>query len=76
MSGMRLSELYGRIGQILKEEGDMRVGRYMSLKVDGIRTNLWKDDIVEYDNSQFHLDTITNDDGKVLRKTFIIEPLL
>ena len=33
---MYLSELYGRIGQILKEHGDMKVQRDRSLKIDGI----------------------------------------
>ena len=33
---MYLSELYGRIGQMLKEHGDMKVQRYRSLKIDGI----------------------------------------
>ena len=33
---MYLSELYGRIGQILREQGDMKVQRYRSLKIDGI----------------------------------------
>ena len=38
---MYLSELYGRIGQILQEHGDMKVQRYRSLKIDGIvGTNL------------------------------------
>lgn len=33
---MYLSELYGRIGQILREHGDMQVVRRTSLKLDGI----------------------------------------
>ena len=33
---MYLSELYGRIGQMLKEHGDMKVQRHRSLKIDGI----------------------------------------
>lgn len=33
---MYLSELYGRIGQILQEHGDMKVQRDRSLKIDGI----------------------------------------
>lgn len=33
---MYLSELYGRIGQILQEHGDMKVQRHRSLKIDGI----------------------------------------
>lgn len=38
---MYLSELYGRIGQMLQEHGDMKIQRYRSLKIDGIvGTNL------------------------------------
>lgn len=38
---MYLSELYGRIGQMLQEHGDMKVQRHSSLKIDGIvGTNL------------------------------------
>lgn len=38
---MYLSELYGRIGQILQEHGDMKVQRARSLRIDGIvGTNL------------------------------------
>ena len=33
---MYLSELYGRIGQMLEEHGDMKVQRHRSLKIDGI----------------------------------------
>lgn len=33
---MYLSELYGRIGQMLREHGDMEVVRHRSLKIDGI----------------------------------------
>lgn len=33
---MYLSELYGRIGQMLKEHGDMKVQHHRSLKIDGI----------------------------------------
>lgn len=33
---MYLSELYGRIGQMLQEHGDMKIQRYRSLKLDGI----------------------------------------
>jgi hypothetical protein len=36
---MLLSELYGRIGQILAEHGDMDVVRPVSLQMDNICTN-------------------------------------
>lgn len=32
---MYLSELYGRIGQILREDGDMPIVRHKLLKIDG-----------------------------------------
>ena len=49
---MYLSELYGRIGQILREHGDMKVQRQRSLKIDGIvGTNL--DAFVDFSSNDF-----------------------
>lgn len=49
---MYLSELYGRIGQILQEHGDMRVQRYRSLKIDGIiGTNL--SNFIDFSSNDF-----------------------
>lgn len=49
---MYLSELYGRIGQILKEHGDMKVQRYRSLRIDGIvGTNL--SNFVDFSSEDF-----------------------
>lgn len=65
---MYLSELYGRIGQILKEHGDMKVQRHRSLKIDGIvGTNL--DSFIDFSSEDFGV----LDDYKVERideKTF------
>lgn len=49
---MYLSELYGRIGQILREKGDMKVRRYRSLKIDGIiGTNL--NNFIDFSSEDF-----------------------
>ena len=49
---MYLSELYGRIGQMLREHGDMKVQRHRSLKIDGIvGTNL--DAFVDFSSANF-----------------------
>ena len=49
---MYLSELYGRIGQMLQEHGDMKVQRYRSLKIDGIiGTNL--SNFIEFSSNDF-----------------------
>ena len=49
---MYLSELYGRIGQILREHGDMKVQRYRSLKIDGIIGN-GLDNFIDYTSYDF-----------------------
>lgn len=49
---MYLSELYGRIGQILKEHGDMKVQRNRSLRIDGITgTNI--SNFVDFSSEDF-----------------------
>lgn len=49
---MYLSELYGRIGQMLREHGDMKVQRHRSLKIDGIvGANL--DTFVDFSSNDF-----------------------
>lgn len=49
---MYLSELYGRIGQMLQEHGDMKVQRYRSLKIDGIiGTNL--SNFIDFSSNDF-----------------------
>jgi hypothetical protein len=51
---MYLSELYGRIGQILKEHGDMKVQRIRSLKIDGIvGTNL--NNFIDFSSNDFSI---------------------
>lgn len=49
---MYLSELYGRIGQILREHGDMEVVRQRSLKIDGIISNT-TDNFVDFTSNNF-----------------------
>lgn len=49
---MYLSELYGRIGQILREHGDMEVVRQRSLKIDGIINNT-TDNFVDFTSNNF-----------------------
>lgn len=49
---MYLSELYGRIGQMLREHGDMKVQRCRSLRIDGIvGANL--DTFVDFSSEDF-----------------------
>lgn len=51
---MYLSELYGRIGQMLQEHGDMKVQRHRSLKIDGIvGTNL--SSFVDFSSEDFSI---------------------
>lgn len=51
---MYLSELYGRIGQMLQEHGDMKVQRHRSLKIDGIvGTNL--SSFVDFSSEDFEI---------------------
>lgn len=77
---MYLSELYGRIGQMLQEHGDMKVQRIRSLKIDGIiGTNL--SSFVDFSSENF---SILNDykveqidektfKGKKVGQRFIID---
>lgn len=51
---MYLSELYGRIGQMLQEHGDMKVQRCRSLKIDGIiGTNL--SNFIDFSSNNFSI---------------------
>lgn len=76
-----LSELYGRIGQILRQHGDMEVMRFQDLHLDGIVTSSGPG-FMEYDNTDFYIhqsDIVEGDDvtkGKTIasRKRFIINP--
>lgn len=76
-----LSELYGRIGQILREHGDMEVARMQSLLLDGMITNQCSG-FMEYDNTDFsvHITEMVsgNDAGTghtvASRKRFLISP--
>lgn len=76
-----LSELYGRIGQILREHGDMEVARMQDLHMDGIMTNHGSG-FMEYDNTDFFIhqsEVVSGNDattGKTIacRKRFVINP--
>lgn len=49
---MYLSELYTRIGRMLRDYGDMKVQRYRSLKIDGIvGSNL--DNFIDFSSEDF-----------------------
>lgn len=51
---MYLSELYGRIGQMLQEHGDMEVVRFRSLRIDGIiGTNL--NNFIDFSSENFSI---------------------
>lgn len=51
---MYLSELYGRIGQMLQEHGDMKVQRNRSLRIDGIvGTNL--NNFIDFSSNNFSI---------------------
>lgn len=67
---MYLSELYGRIGQILREKGDMRVVRHRSLKVDGIIGNEL-DNFINYTSYDF--DVLNEYKQKQLSETIVEE---
>lgn len=49
---MYLSELYGRIGQMLREHGDMEVVRHCSLKIDGI-VGTGLDNLISFSSNNF-----------------------
>ena len=49
---MYLSELYGRIGQMLQEHGDMKVQRHRSLKIDGI-VGTGLDNFIDFSSENF-----------------------
>ena len=75
-----LSELYGRIGQILREHGDMEVARIQDEDIDGILTGMYSG-FMEFDNTDFYVfqSDITEgngESGKVIasRKRFVINP--
>ena len=75
-----LSKLYGRIGQILREHGDMEVTRMQDRVVDGLLVGMYSG-FMEYDNTDFYVfqSDITEgngESGKVVasRKRFVINP--
>lgn len=75
-----LSELYGRIGQILREHGDMEVTRIQDRVVDGLLVGMYSG-FMEYDNTDFYVSQSdvtegNGESGKVIasRKRFVINP--
>jgi hypothetical protein len=68
-----LSELYGRIGQILQEYGDMEIGREKIWGIDQFNTHSLN--IINLHRNAFHPFIITNKEGKVIYKKFIINIL-
>ena len=75
-----LSELYGRIGQILHEHGDMQVVRFQDLHIDGLLIGRGSG-FMGFDNTNFYIhqsDLVDNNGvGKTVasRKRFVIDPL-
>ena len=74
-----LSELYGRIGQILREHGDMEVTRMQDAKIDGLTSAC--SGFMEFDNTDFyiHRTDVTVKNGETTettasRKRFVINP--
>lgn len=65
---MRLSELKGRIEQILLEEGDMNVVRMQDIRLEDL-SNAVKDSFVDYSSNDFFVV-----DHNILGKKFVIEP--
>ena len=67
-----LSELYGRIGQILKEQGDMPIVRPIYYKIDGLcskgplyfdlNNNCFKSQIDIHKEKRFVIDSLFNKD--------------
>ena len=68
---MYLSELYGRIGQLLQEYGDMKVVRHRSLKFDGI-VGTGLDNFVNFSSDDFSIlkeyKQIEFPDGSIVNK--------
>lgn len=75
---LMLSELYGRIGQILQENGDMEVTRMQNIGMDNVKTS--GSDFYGYDNTDFyvHQTDVCSDselkDVVATHKRFVINP--
>lgn len=73
---MYLSELHGRLGQILREQGDMQVVRPRSLRLDGI-VGTGYEQFVNYNSDDFHSCTYyveePSGERRIILKRFIIE---
>jgi hypothetical protein len=68
---MKLSELYGRIGQILREQGDMDVIRIRSLDIDGIVQNDFTKNNIKYSSENFDVMSASIDEYTI-DKYFVI----
>jgi hypothetical protein len=69
---MKLSELYERIGQVLREHGDMDVIRIRSLDIDGIIQNDFTKNNIKYSSEDFDILT-TSVDEYTINKYFVIK---
>lgn len=68
---MYLSELHGRLGQILKENGDMQVSRLLSFRVDGYLTTQPR--YIDYTSDNFLVYKERSCDGVITSKRLIIK---
>lgn len=67
---MYLSELHGRLGQILKENGDMQVSRLLSFKVDGYLATQPR--YIDYTSDNFLVYKERSSGGVITSKRLII----
>ena len=64
---MKISELKGRIEQILIEEGDMEVVRLQDIRLENLSNDV-KDSFVDYSSNDFFIV-----DHNILGKKFVIK---
>lgn len=69
---MKLNELYERIGQVLREHGDMDVIRIRSLDIDGIVQNDFTKNNIKYSSEDFNILTASIDEYTI-NKYFVIK---
>ena len=67
---MYLNELYERLGQLLKEHGDMQVSRLLDLRIDGYPGI--KDRYIDYTSDTFLVYKERSGDGIITKKHLII----
>lgn len=66
-----LSELYGRIGQILQEHGDMEIVREKIWPIDAIYNNSLN--LVNLDRENFNTFILKDSEGRFEIKKFVID---